>query len=189
MTSRWLISKNWHNLNTVVCPFYLGIIVILFIKYIRPWLISITLTNMILIIIINSGLFMSQFYCLTSILAVHCWTQWQTREDQPWSFLKKLFIVKIKLFFVYNSCDRINWIVGSPYKRKRLCGFPKMVLSRALNNDNQDFRRPGPDFIIKDLPSVLILLIADQHLNDSLCCSNKYNWCLCRSIGKLYIML
>jgi len=28
-----------------------------------------------------------------------------------------------------------------------------------------------------DLPSVLILVIADQILNDSLCCSNKYNWC------------
>ena len=29
----------------------------------------------------------------------------------------------------------------------------------------------GPNFIIKDLPSVLILIIADQTLNDSLCCS------------------
>jgi len=47
----------------------------------------------------------------------------------------------------------------------------------------------GPDFIIKDLPSVLIQIIADQLLNDSLCCSNKYNWCLCRFIGKLYILL
>ena len=44
----------------------------------------------------------------------------------------------------------------------------------------------GPNFIIKDLPSVLILILA---LNDSLCCSNKYNWCLCRFIGKLYILL
>jgi len=35
--------------------------------------------------------------------------------------------------------------------------------------------RPGPNFIIKDLPSVLILMIADQILNDSLCWSNKYN--------------
>jgi len=26
---------------------------------------------------------------------------------------------------------------------------------------------------------VLILIIADQILNDSLCCSNKDNWCLC----------
>ena len=47
----------------------------------------------------------------------------------------------------------------------------------------------GPNFIIKDLPSVLILIIADQILNDSLCCSNTYNWCLCRFMGKLYILL
>jgi len=40
----------------------------------------------------------------------------------------------------------------------------------------------GPNFIIKDLPSVLILIIPVQILNDSLCCSNKYNWCLCRFI-------
>jgi len=39
---------------------------------------------------------------------------------------------------------------------------------------------PGPDFIIKDLPSLLILIIAEQILNDSLCCFDKYNWCLCR---------
>ena len=47
----------------------------------------------------------------------------------------------------------------------------------------------GPNFIIKDLPSVLILIIADQMLNDSLRCAYKYNWCLCRFIGKLYILL
>ena len=47
----------------------------------------------------------------------------------------------------------------------------------------------GSNFIIKDLPSVLILIITDQILNDSMCCSYKYNWCLCRFIGKLYIFL
>ena len=36
-------------------------------------------------------------------------------------------------------------------------------------------RSPGPNFKLKDLPSVLILIIADQIINDSLCCSNKYN--------------
>ena len=40
--------------------------------------------------------------------------------------------------------------------------------------DNSD-TLTGPNFIIKDLPSVLILIIADQRFNDSLCCSNKYN--------------
>ena len=44
----------------------------------------------------------------------------------------------------------------------------------------------GPSFIIIDLPSVFILIIADKMLNDSLCCSNKHNWCLCRCICKLY---
>jgi len=29
---------------------------------------------------------------------------------------------------------------------------------------------------------VLILIIADQILNDSPCCSNTYTWCLCRFI-------
>jgi len=36
------------------------------------------------------------------------------------------------------------------------------------------FDEPRPTFIIDDLPSVLILIIADQILNDSLCCSYKY---------------
>jgi len=33
----------------------------------------------------------------------------------------------------------------------------------------------GPNFIIKELPSVLMLIIADQIVNVLLCCSNKYN--------------
>jgi len=40
-----------------------------------------------------------------------------------------------------------------------------------------------------DLPSVLILIIADQNLDNSLCCSNKYNWYLCSFTGQLYILL
>jgi len=34
---------------------------------------------------------------------------------------------------------------------------------------------PGMDFIIKDLPSVLILIFAALILNNLLCCSNKYD--------------
>jgi len=47
-----------------------------------------------------------------------------------------------------------------------------------------NFLYTGLDFIIKDLPSVLILIhvIADQIFNDKLCCSYRYNWCLCRFI-------
>jgi len=37
------------------------------------------------------------------------------------------------------------------------------------------FKCPGLDFIMKDLPTVLILIIADQFVNDSLYCSNKCN--------------
>ena len=48
---------------------------------------------------------------------------------------------------------------------------------------------PRHNFIIEDLPSVLILIISDQILNYSRCCSNKYNGCLCRFIGKLYVLL
>ena len=48
---------------------------------------------------------------------------------------------------------------------------------------------PGPNFIIKDLPSVVILIITDNGLKHSLCCFNKYNWCLCTCISKLYILL
>ena len=48
---------------------------------------------------------------------------------------------------------------------------------------------PGLDFIIKDLPSVLILIIADQRLNESRCCCNKFQGCQCRYIDKQYILL
>ena len=44
------------------------------------------------------------------------------------------------------------------------------------------------DFIIEDLPSVLILIISKQVLNESLCRSYKFNWCVCRCIGKLWIL-
>ena len=36
-----------------------------------------------------------------------------------------------------------------------------------------DESNPWLGFTIKDLPLVLILIIADQILNDSLCCPNK----------------
>ena len=44
----------------------------------------------------------------------------------------------------------------------------------------------GPNFIIKDLPEVLILIFADHISIDSLCISYKYNRCLCKFIGGLY---
>ena len=47
-------------------------------------------------------------------------------------------------------------------------------------------KEPGPNFIIKDLPTVfLILIIADQILYDTLCCSKQYNWCLSACSCKL----
>ena len=39
-----------------------------------------------------------------------------------------------------------------------------------------------------DLPSVLILINADQFIHDLLCCSYEYNWCLCRLIGIIKII-
>jgi len=48
------------------------------------------------------------------------------------------------------------------------------VLAR-LNEEILKIIKPGLDFISKDLPSVLVLIIADQILNDLLCCSHKYN--------------
>ena len=48
---------------------------------------------------------------------------------------------------------------------------------------------PGFNFIIKEWPSVLILFLANQIINDSLYRSYKFIWCLCRFIGKLYILL
>ena len=49
---------------------------------------------------------------------------------------------------------------------------------------------PGLDFITMDfLPSVLVLINANQILNESQSSSNKYISCLCRFIGKLYILL
>jgi len=49
---------------------------------------------------------------------------------------------------------------------------------------------PLLDFIIMALPSVLILIIAHQISNDSLCCSNRYIWCfICRFTDNLYILL
>ena len=47
----------------------------------------------------------------------------------------------------------------------------------------------GPTFTIEDLPLMLILIIADNFLNDSLCCSYKYNCCWFGFTCKLYILL
>ena len=47
------------------------------------------------------------------------------------------------------------------------------VIDRYINYIQPYLNKPGPNFTIKDVPSVLILIIADQMLNDSLCCSSK----------------
>ena len=50
--------------------------------------------------------------------------------------------------------------------------------TRTIEHNMLDRRlvcHPRTIFIIKDLPSVFILIIAAQNLNDSLCCSIKYN--------------
>ena len=49
----------------------------------------------------------------------------------------------------------------------------------SIKKNNASLQRkmeyPGSNFIIKDLPSLLIMILADLMLNDLLCCSNKYN--------------
>ena len=56
-----------------------------------------------------------------------------------------------------------------------------------LSSPVAESNKTGLDFIIKDLPTVLIILFANQKLKKLLCCSYKYNWYLCRLIGKLQV--
>ena len=56
--------------------------------------------------------------------------------------------------------------VKERYSKNELCQIGMCILRRSLS---------GLDFITKDLPSVLIQIIADQLLNDSLFCSYTYN--------------
>ena len=45
----------------------------------------------------------------------------------------------------------------------------------SVNIDSKSMAMPRLDFINKDLPSALTLMIADQIVNDSRCCSYTYN--------------
>ena len=94
-----------------LCAFYLGIILILLIKFKRPWLISITLTNMTLIIVMVVY-FKFHFYCLMSILVTCGCTLLDpmTNEGRPTLklFIKAIHCENYCCFFVYNSDDRIN---------------------------------------------------------------------------------
>ena len=50
-----------------------------------------------------------------------------------------------------------------------------VYMSYLVSKESFILITPRPDFLIKHLPLVLILIIADQILNGTLCCSNKYN--------------
>ena len=92
---------------------YLGLVWILLIKFKWPWLIIITLTDVILIILL--------WFILCRILLVYEYTSGalldpMTDEGRP-NMKHFIFIVKITVdIFVYDSGDVINWIIGSPYK-------------------------------------------------------------------------
>ena len=89
-----------------------------------------------------------------------------------------------------NRMDNpFDWVIASTYNKSELlttvsCDNTIQSLMTSLNK-----LKPGPNFIFKDLPSVLILIIADQIPYDSMCCANKYNICLFTCIGKLEILL
>jgi len=89
------------------------------------------------------------------------------------------FIIKdlpsvLVVFFLCGQTPFILLVIGELGSRP----FPSHLTNKLGN----------VVMLVSNLPSVLILIIADQILNDSMCCSNKYN-CLCRFIGKLYILL
>ena len=87
----------------------------------------------------------------------------------------------------YNTCiNNTNLLTNfknNGYAIKTAAYFAIMSMFKTLVD------RSGLDFIIKNLPSVLIQIIVDQSLNDSLCCPYAYNWYLCTLIGKLYFLL
>ena len=62
--------------------------------------------------------------------------------------------------------------------------------NRLINKESCQTRNHGElTFVAQSgLDPLLILIIAHLMFNDSLCCSYKYNWCLCRFKGKLYIL-
>ena len=62
--------------------------------------------------------------------------------------------------------------------------YPRIYFALNRNGITATYWCPGLDFIINDLPSVLMQIFADQILNDLLHCSYEYNWC-CRFKGIL----
>ena len=67
---------------------------------------------------------MPHFNCLTSILVSCLLLDPLTDEGKPCkheaNVIKAIYSENYCCFFVYDSGDRINWILGSPYKLIRL---------------------------------------------------------------------
>ena len=77
------------------------------------------------------------------------------------------------VIFVVSNCKLSMWSLSA---------------TRNTCKRSDAYSSIGLDFIIRDIPSVLKLILADQILDDSLCSSYKCNWCICRFIDKLYIL-
>ena len=89
------------------------------------------------------------------------------------SVLKTICLILLFFFSLsmFGKVCKINIHYNARTETKRLKRSVLFLVFSIL-----DFlTRPGPNFIIKDLPSVLILIIAEKTSNDSLCCCNKYN--------------
>ena len=69
------------------------------------------------------------------------------------------------------------------YRGKKVlvtCTFELIMLDHLytfLNPNTHCHIKIILNFIIKDFLSVLVLIITDKMLNDSLCCSYQCNWC------------
>ena len=87
---------------------------------------------------------------------------------------------------------KTKWLSGdySVNIHCRIMGFVHSTSSNVnLVNALLNLETPGPNFTFQDISLVLILIIADQLLDDSLCCFNKCIQCLFGFIGQLYILL
>ena len=86
---------------------------------------------------------------------------YHTRLDiELYHYAKELFFHRVNLLKKRTDLADAKWVCSILVQVGETEGIKREEI-------------PGPNFIIKDLPLVLILIIADQILNDLLCCSNR----------------
>ena len=70
------------------------------------------------------------------------------------------------------------------------CSQDFYLMFRLITYPSLDsFHFSWAQFHNQGFTSLFILIISDQISNDLLCCSDKYNWCLCTCLDTLYILL